>query len=74
MTNDYYREEEHDFVKILETPKSELTLEEEAGYFDQELLSFLKSKGDVEQWEEICNTNGIFPTYLTDHLSPEEKI
>lgn len=38
MTNDYNREEDIDFVKILDTPKELLTNEEGAGYFDPQLL------------------------------------
>lgn len=69
MTNDFYREEDIDFAKILSKPNDELTQVEAAGYFDPNLLEFLKSKGDISDWEEICNENNIFPFYLTEHLN-----
>lgn len=71
MTNDYCREEEIDFEKILTSPES--SKEELAGYFDPELLEYLQNNGEIEKWEEIANKNGIFPTYLVDHLTEEEK-
>jgi len=73
MTNDYRREEEIDFEKILKKNTKELTTNEEAGYFDPELLKFLKSQGDINNWVEIANSNGIFPTYLTEHLGKKAK-
>ncbi|CDW77532.1 UNKNOWN [Stylonychia lemnae] len=73
MANDYSREETIDFEKILGTPIDQLSAEEKAGYFDPVLLNFLQSNGDIEHWEEIANQNAIFPEYLTEHLSFEEK-
>jgi hypothetical protein len=67
MTNDFCREEDMDFSKILNSDVN--TPEELAGYFDPYLLAFLKQEGDVSDWVEIANKHGIFPTYLTDHIS-----
>lgn len=72
MTNDYNREEDRDWGKILDTPESELTLEERAGYFDHELLVELE-KHDIKEWTTICNEKKIFPTYATLHLDEAGK-
>jgi hypothetical protein len=71
ITNDYNREEDMDFNKILTSTNN--SKEELAGYFDPALLSFLQTKGDITEWKDIANNNGIFPNYLTDHLSAKEK-
>ena len=72
MTNDYCREEDNDFAKILETPDSEVTLEQRAGYFDSELLQQLEGD-DITEWTRICNEKKIFPTYATLHLDEAGK-
>lgn len=70
MSNEYHREDVHGFQRILDTPKEQLTKQELAGLFDLELLEFLQSKGgDMDEWNNICNENGIFAHYLTDHLA-----
>lgn len=69
MSNDYNREEDIDFAKILDK-KEDLTLEERAGYFDPKLLEMLEEY-DIETWEEVCNEKGIFPTYATLHLDED---
>jgi len=74
MTNDYYREEEMDFDRILNTPKEKLSREEDACYFDADILEVLrKETEDEEKWVDICNKKGIFATYVTDHLDDESK-
>lgn len=65
MTNDYNREEDRDWGKLLE--KEEMTLEERAGYFDPELLTELE-KYDIKDWVKICNEKKIFPNYAKLHL------
>ena len=73
MTNDYNRVDDFGFEKILSTQDTQsLSKEQIAGYFDVELLEFLSSKGDIEDWVDIANKNSIFPSFLTDHLSNEE--
>jgi hypothetical protein len=72
MTNDYCREEDRDWGKILDTPEADLTLEERAGYFDPELLVDLE-KYDIKEWTKICNEKKIFPTYATLHLDEAGK-
>lgn len=73
MTNDLTRKDEFGFKRILHAPKEELTQKDLAGLFDPELLEILQSHGDLETWVEACNEKGIYPTYLTDHMSAEEK-
>ena len=73
MTNDYNRVDDFGFEKILSTQDTQsISKEQLAGYFDVELLEFLSSKGDIEDWVDIANKNSIFPSFLTDHLSNEE--
>ena len=71
-TNDIHREDVHGFGKILSTPTADLTREQRSGFFDSDLLELLESKGDIEDWTEICNNSHIFPTYGYDHL-PEDQ-
>ena len=70
MTNDYCREEEHDFAAIIESSKN--SKEELAGYFDKNLLELLNKEGDIDQWQDIANKMGIFPMYAKDHLTKEQ--
>ena len=72
MTNEYHREEEVDFKGLLKKTDDEVTFEESCGYFDPELLQFLSSHGDIDEWETIANKHGIFPQYLTDHMTDEQ--
>ena len=73
ITNDFRREDVCNFEKVLQTPKEELNESELAGYFDPDLLKFLQSKGDIDDWDQICNKNEIFPTYLTEHMTEQQK-
>ena len=73
MTNDWNRQEEKDFNKVLDDPlNTNVSKEELNGFFDGELLETLQRKGDVDQWTDICNAEKIFPTYATEHLTEEE--
>lgn len=72
MTNDYNRVEDKDFAKILTSEKKDLPKSDLAGYFDADLLELLSSKGDLDEWNNICNEEGIFPTYITEHMSKED--
>ena len=74
MTNDWNRQEEKDFNKVLDDPlNTNISNEDLNGLFDGELLEILQRKGDVDQWNDICNREKIFPTYATQHLK-EEKV
>lgn len=73
MTNEFSREEDIDFSSIL-SKNENLSIEEEAGYFDPELLTYLKKKSNnVEDWVEILNSNNKFPNVLFDHLNETQK-
>lgn len=73
MTNDYHREENMDFNKILTSSDESLLPQDLAGYFDLDLLTFLQRRGDLDDWVNICNENKRYPKYLTDHLTVEQK-
>ena len=70
MSNDFNREEEIDFESILAKDSDSLTVQEKACYFDPGLLMFLQQSGaDFREWERVCNEQGRFPNFLTQHLS-----
>ncbi len=72
MTNDYNREEDRDYKKVLESANEDLTRDEKAGLFDPDLLEFLQSKGDMIDWVDICNKEGIFAEHSTLHLNSQQ--